>query len=418
MADLLTPALLPTTSWLRLPAHHAWLGAEGLELLNFSKNSKMPAGFGALDLEGNLPNDAEPDGILTARMTHAYALAALQGIPGTEPMVEHGVRALLGPLRDHEHDGWLESPSAPHGRKQAYYHAFVALAGSSAVRLGVEGGRELLEGSTTILERRFWSEDEGVMRESFAFDWSDEEDYRGANSNMHSTESCLALSDVTGDRKWLNRAQRIVTRFVHEIAARHGHTMPEHFDRQWHLLRDYNIDRPTDELRPFGMTPGHFMEWSHLTLKLEAALLRADGIAPDWMLRDAHGLFESGLKYGWAADGQPGILYTIDWDRRPKVPARAHWVQAEAITAAVNLLKRTGHRGYEKWYRTIWDYVDNVLIDRKKGSWFNEVGPNGTPTETVYPGKGDLYHAYQSTIAPLLPLAPSLASAILSSDAL
>ena len=57
------------------------------------------------------------------------------------------------------------------------------------------------------------------MRESFARDWSQEEAYRGANSNMHSTEAFLALADVTGDARWLDRALRIVERVIHGHAA-------------------------------------------------------------------------------------------------------------------------------------------------------------------------------------------------------
>jgi len=60
----------------------------------------------------------------------------------------------------------------------------------------------------------------------------------------------------------------------------------------------------------------------------------------------------------------------------------------------------------------IWDYIDTTLIDRDFGSWFNEVSPEGEPTETIYKGKGDLYHAYQATLAPMMPLTPSLATAI------
>lgn len=417
MTDLLSPFLLPETSWLRHSAHRSWLEAQGRRLLDFSKAAKMPDGFGPLDDEGRLSSDATPDSTITARMVHAYALAALQGVPGARPMVEHGVQALLGPLRDAGHGGWTAGPSDPRGRKQAYLQAFVALAASSAVLIGAKGARELLKEAIAITNDHFWSEEEGVMRESFAFDWSDEENYRGANSNMHSTEMCLALADVTRDRTWLNRALRIVTRFVHENAGSHGFTMPEHFDRHWNLLRDYHRDQPTHALRPFGMTPGHFVEWSHLTLKVEAALLRATGEAPGWLLPDAQALFETGIETGWAADGKPGMLYTIDWERRPVVDRRAHWVQAEAATAAINLLKRTGHGRYEKWYRTIWDYIDNTLIDREGGSWFNEVGPDGTPSEEIYAGKADLYHAYQSTIAPVLPLSPSLGTAVLETGA-
>ncbi|MBS1063551.1 AGE family epimerase/isomerase [Gluconobacter wancherniae] len=412
MSDRLSPFLLSRDAWIRQPSHRAWLQVQGRRLLDFSKNACVEKGFAALDMDGNLSGDETPDATLTARYTHAYAMAALQGLPGCAPLVTHGVNTLRHDFRDMKHGGWMDTPDEEKGRKQAYLHAFVALAASSAALIGTEGAQELLDDAIDQIETHFWCEKEGVMRESFSADWSHEEDYRGANSNMHSTEMCMALADVTGDLKWLHRALRIVTRFVHELAPTQGYAMPEHFSRDWTLLQNYHQDQPFHSLRPFGMTPGHFVEWSHLTLKLEAALLRNGQDAPGWMLHDAKALFEKGMSSGWNADGFPGLVYTIDWGHKPHAHPRAHWAQAEAMTAAINLYKRTGNARYEQWYRTIWDYIDTTLIDRDRGSWFNEVESNGTPSEHIYQGKSDLYHAYQATLAPMLPLSPSLATAI------
>lgn len=412
MFDRLSPVLLDSSTWIRQPAHTAWLKARGEDLLRFSRRGRVEGGFTGLDLTGKLPTNAQAEATLTARCAHAFAASALKGIPGSTALSQHAVNGLLNHFQDTQHGGWHHYADRPNERKQAYLHAFVALAASSATILNLPGASDLLNAATACIEEHFWSEDEGVMRESFAADWSDEENYRGANSNMHSTEAFLALADVTGDTKWLHRALRIVTRFVHELAAAQGFAMPEHFDRNWTLLKEYHHDQPTHDLRPYGMTPGHFVEWSHLTLKLEASLLRHGLDAPGWLLHDAQKLFETGMRTGWNADGKPGLLYTVDWAHKPHIRTRIHWAQAEALTAAILLYKRTGNTQYEHWYRTIWDYIDTTLIDRQHGSWFNEVTPEGAPSETIYKGKADLYHAYQSTLAPLMPAAPSLVTAL------
>ncbi|AFC87133.1 AGE family epimerase/isomerase [Frateuria aurantia] len=401
--------------WLRSRAHRDWLDVQGQRLLDFSKQAAVPQGFAALDGHGRLSEDAGADTILTARMTHCYAIAALRGLPGCAPLAAHGVHALLGPLRDADHGGWHESQQAAEqkgGRKQAYLHAFVGLAASSAVVAGIEQADLLLELATEVLATRFWDQDEGVFLESFALDWSDLEAYRGANANMHSVESCLALADVTGDPVWRRRALRVVERIIHTEAGKRGHAVAEHFDPAWQLLPDYHKDRPTDDLRPYGMTPGHFVEWSHLLLKLEAALLRESGEAPDWLLDDARQLFETGMRCGWGADGSPGMLYTVDWDLEPVVHNRPHWCQAEALVAAASLWQRTGQPVYQQWYRDIWNYVDRHMIDREHGSWKQELDADQQLSADIYPGKADLYHAWQATMAPRLPLAPSMATAV------
>ncbi|WP_062380916.1 D-mannose isomerase [Pseudomonas abietaniphila] len=403
------------SSWLRSPGHKTWLAQEGNRLLAFARASKMPQGFGNLDEQGRLPADAIAETMNTARMTHSFAMAHINGIPGYAELVDHGVAALAGPLRDAEYGGWFARPlehCADTG-KAAYLHAFVALAASSAVAAQRPGAKALLEQAIQVITQRFWSEEEGAMRESFDRDWSNEEAYRGANSNMHSTEAFLALADVTGDARWLDRALRIVERVIHQHAAGNHHQVIEHFTPQWQPVPEYNVDKPDDGFRPYGTTPGHAFEWARLVLHLEAARQRVKLETPSWLVEDARLLFENACRFGWDVDGAPGIVYTLDWQNRPVVRHRLHWTHAEAAAASAALLQRTGEQQYETWYRTFWEFNETLFIDREHGSWRHELNPQNQPSADIWPGKPDLYHAYQATLLPVLPLAQSLATALL-----
>ncbi|WP_110993257.1 AGE family epimerase/isomerase [Pseudomonas sichuanensis] len=402
-----------TRSWLDSPAHHAWLGTEALRLLDFAKAARLPQGFGNLDDEGRLPRCALAETMNTARMTHSFALAHILGVPGCRELVEHGVAALQGPLRDQEHDGWYAQPEG-HGDtgKAAYLHAFVALAGSSAVVAGVSQAQALLDAVVQVIEQRFWCEEEGALRESFSRDWQQAEAYRGANSNMHGVEAFLALADVTGDTLWLHRALRMVERLILARATNDGLRVTEHFDGHWQVLPDYNRDNPADGFRPYGTTPGHAFEWARLLLHLEAALQRAQLPAPESLLAAARGLFDSACRHAWHADGAPGMVYTLDWRDRPLVRERLHWVHAEASATAAALLRRTGEPHYEQWYRCFWDFIATHFIDRIHGSWHHELDPTNQPSARIWGGKPDLYHALQALLLPRLPLAPSLATAL------
>ena len=402
------------SSWLRAPAHHEWLAREGNRLLSFAKASRLPQGFGNLDARGALPADARAETMNTARMTHSFAMAHVRGIPGCAALVDHGIAALAGPLRDAEHGGWFSGPLDDDSNtdKQAYLHAFVALAASSAVVAGRTGAQELLSDAIQIIQSRFWSEEEGSMRESFARDWSAEEQYRGANSNMHSTEAFLALADVTGDAQWLDRAVRIVERVIHGHAAANDFQVVEHFSQRWEPLPDYNQDNPADGFRPFGTTPGHAFEWARLLLHLEAARQRAQLPTPAWLLKDAQQLFANACRNAWEVDGLPGIVYTLDWQNRPVVRHRLHWVHCEAAAAAAALLQRTDEKQYEDWYRRFWEFNETLFIDYEHGSWHHELNPQNQPSADIWAGKPDLYHAYQATVLPVLPLAPSLTTGL------
>ncbi|MFJ4143818.1 AGE family epimerase/isomerase [Pseudomonas sp. NPDC089734] len=402
------------SSWLHSQAHHQWLAQEGIRLLTFAKAARLENGFGSLDDYGRLMVGATAQTMNTARMTHSFAMAHVQGIPGCAALVDHGIAALSGPLRDAEHGGWFSAALDEGGKtdKQAYLHAFVALAASSAVVAGREGAQALLSDAIQVINTRFWSDEEGALRESFARDWTAEEAYRGANSNMHGTEAFLALADVTGDVQWLDRALRIVERIIHRHAAANDFKVVEHFSQFWLPLADYNRDNPADGFRPFGTTPGHAFEWARLVLHLEAALKRAGRTPPDWLLEDARQLFANACRYGWDVDGAPGIVYTLDWENRPVVRHRLHWTHCEAAAAAAALLQRTGEKPYENWYRCFWEFNETLFIDGEHGSWRHELNEQNVPSADIWPGKPDLYHAYQATLLPVLPLAPSLASAL------
>ena len=88
---------------------------------------------------------------------------------------------------------------------------------------------------------------------------------------MHMVEAFLAAGDATGDPAWFDRALQIAERLIGEVASTHDWRVVEHFDEQWRPLPDYNADQPRHPFRPFGITPGHGLEWARLLLQVRAA---------------------------------------------------------------------------------------------------------------------------------------------------
>ncbi|MFC5288074.1 AGE family epimerase/isomerase [Actinokineospora guangxiensis] len=388
--------------------HRSWLADQRRSLASFAAGSPAPGGFAWLDPAGT-PDPARPVATwITCRMTHVFALAdGLGEHPGAD-LVDHGVAALRsGPLHDAEHGGWFTDTGDP--VKDGYAHAFVVLAGAGAAAAGRPGGEALLAEALEVIDTRFWDEDAGLARESWDPAWTSTEDYRGANSNMHLVEAYLAAGDVTGDRVLHQRALRVAERIVHEFAAARDWRLPEHFTSAWAVDPEYNRDSPEHPFRPYGGTVGHWLEWARLLLHLEAAL-GAD--APAWLLGDARALFDSAVTRGWSADGHPGFVYTLDWQDRPVVAARMHWVVCEAVLAAWALHARTGEAAYGDWYARFWEFADARHIDHDLGGWRHELTPDGRPAGGTWPGKPDTYHAYQAALFPVLGLAPAPAVAV------
>lgn len=403
-------------AWLSTPAHLRWLEAETDRLWQFGLASRVATGgFARLDDVGRpLPGPAEL--WITCRMTHVYALAHLAGRPGASALVDHGLAALTGPFHDDEHGGWfaeVDADGTPRvTTKAAYPHAFVVLAAASATVAGRPGAAALLDQALAVQDRRFWDDAAGMVVEEWDRTFTDLDPYRGVNANMHTVEAYLAAADVTGEQRWLDRALRVVERVVHGFARGNAWRLPEHFDAAWQPDLTYNVDAPAHPFRPFGATIGHGFEWARLTLHARAALAARGRTSPAWLLDDAVALFDAAARDGWDVDGAPGFVYTVDWEGRPVVRERMHWVAAEAVAAAAALHAATGDPRFDDLYTRWWDYVGEHVLDRVGGSWWHELGPDNRVSRTVWEGKADIYHAVQATLLPRLPLAPALAPAL------
>ena len=89
-----------------------------------------------------------------------------------------------------------------------------------------------------------------------------------------------------------------------------------------------------------------------------------------------------------------------------------HWTAAESLNTAATLHAATGEARYANWYATFARYVDEHVIDHECGSWFHQLDGDNRVIGTVWPGKSDLYHAFQSTLIPFLDPAVSIATAV------
>ncbi|MBK6442361.1 MAG: AGE family epimerase/isomerase [Actinomycetales bacterium] len=403
-----------------LPAAHAQrLDQHATSLAALVANAAHPdGGFGWLGPDNRVVLNRPVETWITARMTHVAALEVMrkgEAAAHLRPLLDVGYAALTGRLRDHEFRGWLPAVGGTEPQstdKVAYAHAFVILAAASLTAAGHPGGPDLLREALDVFDTYFWDEETGMAREQYDRAWSRCEDYRGVNANMHTVEAMLAAGEVLGEPRYTDRALRILRRVVDDFARTNDWRLPEHFDAQWNVLPDYNRDRPADQFRPYGVTIGHVLEWSRLALNARHTL-GAAAADENWsfLLDDAAGLFEAAIGRGWDVDGAEGLVYTTDFADVPIVRERLHWVVCEGIAAAWALHEATGAPGPREWFDRLWAYADRYLLDAEHGGWRHELSPTNEPSDTIWWGKPDLYHAYQCALVPLLPGMVSFAGA-------
>lgn len=302
--------------------------------------------------------------------------------------VRHGLKFLQDRhLQAEGHFAWeLRGSTVSDKRAMAYGHAFVMLAGASAVQAGVDEASNLIESSWELLERLFWLPEHNTYADERDGSLAELNDYRGQNANMHSCEALLAAWEATGEERYLDRAALLAKRFAVELAALSDGLIWEHYDSHWQVDMQYNIDKPDDLFKPWGFQPGHQVEWSKLLLQLYSH-------RPEpWMLERASALFTMALERGWD-NTHGGLVYGFAPDGSFCDANKYFWVQAEAFAAAMRLYNVTGEQRFLSDYKRIWEWSWQYLVDHEQGAWFRIRNRDGSSIDDLKspPGKTD-YH--------------------------
>ncbi|SEA57108.1 Mannose or cellobiose epimerase, N-acyl-D-glucosamine 2-epimerase family [Pseudobutyrivibrio sp. ACV-2] len=372
-------------------------------LLSFGHNFPSPGGGSYYLGDDGTPWKERPrETWITSRMLHVYSMGCMLGHEGSEDLADAALEGLIGELNDKENGGWyagLTSDNKPLPTKQCYAHAFVILAASSAMLARRPGAKELLDEAIRIYDKYFWDEKLGLSVDTWNTEFTELDDYRGINANMHTVEAFLAAADVLEDEKYRVRAGRI-TDTVIGWARDNDYRIPEHFTSDWKPNLECNSDKKDDPFKPYGATPGHGIEWARLIVQWATSTNSLTDEKRQAYIQVAEKLYNRAIEDAWNADGAPGICYTTGWDGAPIVHDRMHWTLAEAINSSAVLFRVTGNEKYAKDYEAFMEYLDTYVIDHVNGSWFHQLDRNNKLLTTVWPGKSDIYHALQATLIP------------------
>ena len=389
------------------------------ELLEFGKHFPSPGGSSYyLGADGSPCKEKYRETWITSRMAHVYSIGTLLGNDNCRELAESAIYGLNNELYDSKSGGWyagIKDDNDILPNKQCYAHAFVILAGTSGILANIKGSDSLLSKALQIFDDKFWDEQEGLTVDTWNTTFDKLDNYRGLNANMHTVEAFLAVADATSDEKYRTRAGRIISRVIN-WAEDNNWRIPEHYSKEWKPNLECNHDNPKDPFKPYGATPGHGIEWARLIIQWATSTYKNDQANAQPYIDKAVKLYETAIHDAWYRDGNPGIVYTTDWNGIPVVHDRMHWTLAEAINTSAVLYRATGNQRYHDDYSRFTEYLDKFVHDKHNGSWYHQLNENNEVIGTVWPGKSDLYHAFQSTLIPYYDISVSIAKAVINHE--
>jgi len=310
--------------------------------------------------------------VSSTRFVFNYAMAWQEfGLPEYLDAVHHGVRYLRETHRNPVTGGYawtLRDGDVEDATNHCYGLAFVLLAYSCALKVGISEAREWMDETWELLQQHFWESEYGLYRDEADAEWNFS-DYRGQNANMHMCEAMLAAFEASAESRYLERAWQLADTMTRRQAAKADGLVWEHYDRHWNIDWDYNRDNPKHLFRPWGFQPGHQTEWAKLLLILHRHREILPHIDHDWLVPTAQSLFDTAVSRAW--DGvNGGLCYGFAPDGSICDDDKYFWVQAESLAAAALLAEATGKAQYWDWYEKLWAYSWAHMIDHQYGAWY------------------------------------------------
>lgn len=302
-----------------------------------------------------------------ARQIYVYALAEKMGWYPGRAIVENTFNFMCAQgLGQGGQPGFIHllqpDYSVNDPRRDLYDHAFYLLAALWADRAcDVAGARDIAQQMLAFIDAALASPHGGWVEGIPATQ------PRRQNPHMHVFEASLHGYDLTGDKAWLDRADKIYALFETHF-----------FDHTHHIIREFFEDDWTIAKGSLGATvePGHAAEWVWLL----------------WMYETRRGIDTSEYAdklYTKFLQDRPGFLNDEeDISGEVRRDTKRLWVQTELIKAHLAQIER-GAASPDAAVKAIQSFRDTYLRD--DGLWTDQIDSTGNPCAVTVP-TSTFYH--------------------------
>ncbi len=221
------------------------------------------------------------------------------------------------------------------------------------------------------LERHAFDKDNLGYYEVCERDWAVAEDQRLSDKDMD-------------EKKSMNTHLHILEAFTNLCSIRDDNLLKYRLTMLLEIFREKIIQPGTDHLGLFfddawqprskGISFGHEIEASWL-------IYEAAEVLDDRELLSRYEHISSNLAkkvFAKGLDPSGGLNYEID-EQSCLDTDKHFWVQAEAVVGFLNAYQITGQESYLDTVVSVWQFIQQYLVDKVYGEWFWKVDGKGVP---------------------------------------
>lgn len=299
------------------------------------------------------------------RQIYSFAKAKHYGWQGEhERILRHCFDTLVN-TGWHDDGGWIHrynnDGTVQDDQRDTYDHAFALLSCAALYQTtGWDEAKLWADKTLNYLDTHLKDQTNGGF-----FEGSKPVNFRRANPHMHYLEAVLEWFEVTGDRSYLKRAEKIIALFKNKFFDHDNWRLHEFFDLEWNPL---NNDKNQIE-------PGHHYEWTWLLLRY----VKASG---DQSVKEyARKLYATALSFGHISSTD-AAADTMDFDGSNLSDTARLWPQTEALKAAV-AMEEYGLPNDKNLVTRMLDQIYNrYLSTPQPGGWFDKMNKEGAVVST------------------------------------
>jgi cellobiose epimerase len=330
--------------------------------------------YGSVDNDNIPQTDAAKGIVMNSRILWAFSASSvvLKNKLGHE-IADRAFTYIMDHFIDIDHGGVYWSVdykgNVLDGRKQVYGLAFCIYGMSEYYKLSKnQAALDLCIDLYKCIEQYSYDKEFGGYYEAFTKDWKtiddlrlsekDDNEKKTTNTHLHIIEAYTNLYRVWPDKELKLKIADLLDVFDKHIINKDSYHLNLFFDEQWNSKSSL-------------ISYGHDIEAAWLLLQCAETIQKSNykELFKNYAIEIAYSAAE-----GLANDGS--LVYEYDPLDELLIAEKHSWPQAEAMIGFFNVYRLTGNKKYLQHVLNNWEFIKELILDKKNGEWFWGVDEN------------------------------------------